>query len=557
MSIVGLEPVSGAERRRLSTEKALDNGHHHRCYRNKATDRYLVTSYRGVEFLDWASGEVDRNHWVRGTCRYGVMPCNGLLYSTPHPCDCYITSKLNGFYALAPEGKDEGGRTKGTQRTEATDHFEKGPAYGASDLQSSAASLESSSWPTYRHDAARTGCADGSAPTDLKVAWQTKLPGGRISAPVVAEGKVLVASVDAHTVHALDANGGEERWSYVAAGRVGTPPTVWGGRAIFGCRSGWVYCLRMSDGAMVWRFRAAPRDRLVVAHGGLESAWPVHGSVLVRDGKAYVAAGRSSFLDDGIMAYCLDAATGKVLDKRRIAHPQDMPVDIGRNQNDDTGVLSDLLVSEGDGVYMRHVGLFGSGEGNVGWGQRVGATAGMLDDSWFNRTVWLVDGRDHGELLVHDDGGIYAVRVHASRGHGQYIVPGTYAYRIVATDRTPTVSRRPGGQDKRNTTTWPRLKQTRWSLPVPVRVTAMAVGGQTLLCAGTPDELDPEEPWAAYEGRRGGVLFALATADGEKRAEIKLDAAPVYDGMAVAGGRLYLSTISGTLLCIGDGHDGP
>ena len=35
----------------------------------------------------------------------------------------------------------------------------------------------------------------------------------------------------------------------------------------------------------------------------------------------------------------------------------------------------------------------------VGWGRRVGATAGMLDDSWFNRTIWLVDGRDQGELL--------------------------------------------------------------------------------------------------------------------------------------------------------------
>ena len=81
----------------------------------------------------------------------------------------------------------------------------------------------------------------------------------------------------------------------------------------------------------------------------------------------------------------------------------------------------------------------------------------------------------------------------------------------------------------------------------------MAVGGPTLLCAGTPDELDPEEPWAAYEGKRGGVLFALSTGDGEKKAELKLDTAPVYDGMAIAGERLYLSTVDGTLLCIGEG----
>ena len=48
------------------------------------------------------------------------------------------------------------------------------------------------------------------------------------------------------------------------------------------------------------------------------------------------------------------------------------------------------------------------------------------------------------------------------------------------------------------------------------------------------------------------MLFALATSDGAKQAQRKLDAAPVYDGMAIAAGRLYLSTVNGTLLCIGD-----
>jgi len=479
-----------------------------------------------------------------------------LLYSTPHPCDCYITSKLNGFYALSPEGrlKDESRKIKDDgRRTKQEGRLQKGPAYAQGAVRPSSFDLRpSETWPTYRHDAARTGCARGPAPANLNVAWKTKLPGGRITAPVVAEGKVVLAAVDAHTVHALDVEQGGRQWSYVAAGRVDTPPTVWRGQAIFGCRSGWVYCLRMSDGALTWRFRAAPTDRLVMAHEGLESTWPVHGSVLVRDGKVYATAGRSSFLDGGIRSYCLDAATGEVLDQRQIAHPQDMPVDTGRNQSDDTGVLSDLLVSEGDGVYMRHLRLFGPGEATVGWGRRVGATAGMLDDSWFNRTVWLVDGGDQGELLVHDEGGVYASRVHSSRGHGDYIQPGTAAYQIVATDRAPAVELRPGGRDKLNTTRWPRKKQARWSLSLPVRVTAMAVGGKTLLCAGTPDVLDAEEPWAAYEGKRGGVLFALATGDGTITAQRKLDAAPVYDGMAIAGGRLYLSTVDGTLICIVD-----
>ncbi|MGM0485713.1 MAG: PQQ-binding-like beta-propeller repeat protein [Planctomycetota bacterium] len=554
MSIVGLEPETGVEQRRVSTKKALDYGHHHRCYRNKATDRYLLTSYRGVEFIDWTSGDVNRNHWVRGTCRYGVMPCNGLLYSTPHPCDCYITSKLNGFYALAPNAKQEGPdpETKKIPASDSSDRLETGPAYdNVSSSQSETGGSKSEDWPMYRHDAARTGCASGPAPSNLTVKWKAPSPGGPVSAPVVSGDHVLIASVAFPTIHALDAESGAEKWSYLAGGGLDTPPTVWDGRVIFGGRDGWVYCLRLSDGALIWRFHAAPTNRLVVAHGSLESAWPLNGSVLVRDGKVYAVAGRSSFLDGGLMAYCLDASTGKVLDKRRIAHQQDMPVDTGRYQNDDTGVFLDLLVSEGRSVYMRHVRVFGSDRPKVGWGQRVGATAGMLDDSWFNRTLWLVDGRDQGELLVHDEQGVYCVRVHESRGHGRYIEPGTNAYRVVATDRKST-SPKQRQEEQRLIKKWPRPKKTRWSRSVPVRVTAMAVGGNTLLCAGTPDKLVRNDPWAAYEGRRGGVLFTLATSDGADRGTLKLDAAPVYDGMAVAHGRLYLSTVDGTLHCIGD-----
>ena len=58
---------------------------HHRCYRDRATERYLVLGRVGVEFLDTQSGEMNFNHFVRGECQFGVLPCNGLLYVTPHP----------------------------------------------------------------------------------------------------------------------------------------------------------------------------------------------------------------------------------------------------------------------------------------------------------------------------------------------------------------------------------------------------------------------------------------------------------------------------------------
>jgi hypothetical protein len=54
----------------------------------------------------------------------------------------------------------------------------------------------------------------------------------------------------------------------------------------------------------------------------------------------------------------------------------------------------------------------------------------------------------------------------------------------------------------------------------------------------------------AYEGRMGGVLWAALATSGEKMAEYKLDALPAGDGLAVAGGRLYLSLADGRVLCM-------
>jgi hypothetical protein len=80
----------------------------------------------------------------------------------------------------------------------------------------------------------------------------------------------------------------------------------------------------------------------------------------------------------------------------------------------------------------------------------------------------------------------------------------------------------------------------------------MVLAGETLLVAGTPDELVDNDPWAAYEGRCGGRLMLVSTADGSVRSEQKLEAPPILDGVAVAGERVYFSTADGELLCLGE-----
>ena len=49
----------------------------------------------------------------------------------------------------------------------------------------------------------------------------------------------------------------------------------------------------------------------------LESAWPVHGSVLVREGLAWFMAGRSPYLDGGTRLCAVEVKSGKAVVDRR------------------------------------------------------------------------------------------------------------------------------------------------------------------------------------------------------------------------------------------------
>ena len=327
---------------------------------------------------------------------------------------------------------------------------------------------------------------------------------------------------------------------------------------MFGSADGWVYCLRAADGKLVWRLRAAPQELRMMNRGQLESPWPVHGSVLVQGGVAYFAAGRSSFVDGGIYVYAVDPQTGKVLRQNRIDSldpktrdmveaklPYDMPPD-------KPGALPDVLVGDGKSVYMRHLKFDpadlshrpAAAAGNPkkrrrthpAVGDHLMSVAGLLDDSWFNQTYWTVDGKSHCKLLVYDAQTAYGVKpfVGSARHSRAIFRPGGQGYALIA-------NRRPS-------------HAPRWSIKVPVRVMAMVVAGDTLFVAGPPDVVPDGDAWAALDGRKGGVLWAVAAADGKKLAEHKLAGPPVFDGMAAANGRIYIATRDGRLVCLAGGN---
>jgi hypothetical protein len=77
----------------------------------------------------------------------------------------------------------------------------------------------------------------------------------------------------------------------------------------------------------------------------------------------------------------------------------------------------------------------------------------------------------------------------------------------------------------------------------------MVLAGKTLFICGEPDVLDPRDPLAAFEGRKGAMLLAISAEDGERLAEYALDSPPVFDSLIAANGTLYFSTQDGALSC--------
>jgi outer membrane protein assembly factor BamB len=524
-AVHGYDLASGELKRQVPLGGIFKANHHHRCYRNKATTKFILASRRGTEFVDLEQGQHTVDNWVRSTCHVGMMPANGLQYVPPHPCVCYLEEKLNGFLALAAARGEE---AVDRERTE-PERLQRDPAYAT--RHPASANPEPVDWPAYRHDAMRTGATQAQLPDALTTRWQVKL-GTRVTPPIAVGEAVFAAAIEEHQVVCLDAASGARRWAFTAGGRVDSPPTYYQGTILFGSADGWVYCLDAADGQLIWRFRGAPGERLIAVDGQLESAWPVHGSVLVQNGVVYFTAGRSSHLDGGLRICGVSAGDGQPVCETLFSGPRYTVENLPENFRPPMGILPDLLMGDGDKLYLRGITLDNDLKRTSGQ-TLLQVKGGFLDDSYFKRAPWTFGaGQNYGRLIVHDDQRFYAVRMFDSlRG------------------LDPNVFFRPGDKGYLLFASPPGSRQSDWSYRVPVRIRAMVLAGDRLVTAGPPDVVDPQDPLGAFEGRQGGLLHVIDAATGQRLAEHTLPSPPVFNGAAVARGRLFLSAEDGQLAC--------
>ena len=563
----GYDLHTGELRKQLKWKGAPVGMAHHRCYRNKATEQYIFTGRSGIEVVSLADGWLGNNSWIRGTCQYGIMPCNGLVYAPPNACACFPKVKVSGFFAAAGK-RGEDLRMPLPEKPV----LEKGPAYGLETTEQ----IGDGDWPTYRHDVRRSGVTPVAVEKELVRRWSTEV-GGKLTQPVVVGKRVFVASTDRHSVYGIGADDGRMLWSFAAGGRVDSSPTIYGGKVLFGSSDGWVYAVRADDGRLVWRFRAAPEDMQAGVFEQLESVWPVHGAVLVQNDTVYAVAGRSTYLDCGIVLYRLNPRTGEQLSRTVVC---DLDPETGQqvgaeggSKFDMEGSLADILSGDGQGVFMKHLSFTSAGLETMETKAHLFSVMGFLGEEWFVRNYWLVGTQvgggwgnwadaarqvPAGRILCFGDEKVY--------GYGRVEVASAAAghkldaYHLFARENL-MVATGPGTDGWKKKRVYDEKPGT-WSKQGSLVVRAMVVAGDKVVVAGVPDLArkssdilafeNEAETLAAFRGRKGVFMAVVAAHDGQELSRSRLEAMPVFDGMSSSQGRVYVSLKDGWLECWGE-----
>jgi outer membrane protein assembly factor BamB len=419
-------------------------------------------------------------------------------------------------------------------------------------------------WPSYRHDLARSGASEEQLAFPLHLSWSYVSaqpprpawpePGRELHRlafdyafdVVDAEGLVFFGSSADHTVRALDAATGEERWLFPTSAPVRFAPAYDNGRLYIASDDGCLYCLQAASGELLWTFRGGPQNELVMGNEQLVSRWPLRTGVGVDRGIVYVSAGM--WPNEGVYLTALRASDGEVLwqsDAGGIRYQaQPHP-----GSNSLIGVSAQGYLLGQPGQLALPTGrnmpaLFERANGQLqyyrsapdGWNNRWGGTWNMFHDGlligW--RNYHVVDAHvttGEGKPDPKKDG---LAAFDAKTGKRQLELAGKL--RAVVKDGRLYASGA-GAVTAYDFGKWikgtPANKCQLWSTPRG-RTYALIVGGSTVYAAGT-------EGVVALDGANGKVLWQ-ATAPAQIRS------------LAVANGHLLASCTDGRILCFAPGE---
>lgn len=163
-------------------------------------------------------------------------------------------------------------------------------------------------WPGYRNDSVHSAVTTETLTLPLWRSWTFKpkagpRPAGTVSKEnlsnrpddrafqgVSGEGLVFFGSSSEDSVYAQDLETRQLRWVFSAEGPVRCVPFYDQGKLVFGSDDGTVYCLKAATGRLIWKRRGGPASGRLLGNGRMISVWPVR-TVRVHGDVVYFAAG--------------------------------------------------------------------------------------------------------------------------------------------------------------------------------------------------------------------------------------------------------------------------
>jgi len=380
-------------------------------------------------------------------------------------------------------------------------------------------------WPTFRRDNHRGGRTSEQLPADKlhsQWTWQSPQPpqpawagpakwdayrnlkglkSMRNYDPVfhpTASGDAIYfgSSVD-DAVHCLDAATGMQRWLFFTDAPIRITPTIAGDKVYFGSDDGAAYCVRADNGKLVWQFRPAPNDRRILNNGRMISPWPVRTGVLVDGGTAYFAAGMLPWRKSWLCA--VDAETGKPEGKGcYVAEHNGLTMEGAMLAADDR-----LFVPQGRVPPLMFDRATGKSLGSVQGGG--GCFVILTEDEHLlhgpgNKTGWITDSNAQSRAKVASFAGGNAMVVDVDTA---YLLTDT---QLIAVNR--------------------KTRKPIWTVPCDCPY-ELILAGDTLFAGG-------RDRVAAFAAKDGTLLW-----EGDVRGKAF--------GLAVAGGRLLISTDEGAV----------
>lgn len=469
-----------------------------------------------------------------------------------------------------------------------------------------AAAAMASDWPAYRHDNARSARTEEQLAFPLSAqwsfqprcapepAWETPraepvegiLELGRTQfddayPAVCAGGLVFFGTGVEEKLYALDLSTGDIRWVDRAGAAVRLAPAVAGGRVFYGADDGVVRCLDAATGAGVWARRVGPGPARMLGHGRMISRWPVRTGVLVEGGRIYFGAG--IWPAEGVYMEAASAADGKTIWRNDSCG--EVPESIMSPQGYLLASKTSLFAPHGRATPGAFDLLTGKYKGPQGFGKTVGGTNSMLCDEVLftgteemlafhpnskGKSAWL-PGRQavvaggitylatDSELLALSDKKYakasldqFALRLpeaEARRGLTSLqrkekelaqSARSDQAKAVALAEVREKIEDAAGSLEKMETQRVAADRRAEegvvWRVP-SATPEALVLAGSTLIAGGNGKV-------AAFEASTGKALWS-ADVDGKARA------------LAVADGRLLVSTSSGRIHCFGPGTAEP